>query len=254
MKQLEEVSENIKIRRDILNYLYQDFKNSKRYTEGEILLKTMDREKNEIYPNLHYLEGKDLVNVIWRPSGFPVVKITASGIDLLEDESEFNQKFPPSINYDSSIHISDITGDITGIGISGSNNVIEKNIQISDSFNIENNLLSNLPQTYADAFKNFNENISDQFKQNNISEEKSKEVNNTITELVKETQGLKPDQEPKLLKQQKWREKFFKVLENILPVLPKTAETIATFTPLAPFSKIIGNAIEKIVEEVQKEV
>ena len=82
----------------------------------------------------------------------------------------------------------------------------------------------------------------------------AKEVNNTITELVKETQGVKPDEEPKLLKQQKWRERFFKVLENILHILPKTAETIAIFTPLAPFSKLIGNTIEKVVEEVQKEL
>jgi DNA-binding PadR family transcriptional regulator len=253
MKQLAE-SDNIKIRRDILTILYQHFKNSERFTEGAVLLKAIGKEKNELYPNLRYLEDKDLVNIIWRPGGFPVVKITALGIDLLEDESEFNQKFPLSINYDSSIHISDITGDITGIGISGSNNVIEKNIQISDSFNIENNLLSTLPQKYADAFKKFNENISYQFKQNNISEGKAKEVNNTISELVKETQGVKPDEEPKLLKQQKWRERFFKVLENILHILPKTAETIAIFTPLAPFSKLIGNTIEKVVEEVQKEL
>jgi hypothetical protein len=36
--------------------------------------------------------------------------------------------------------------------MAGDNNVIKKDIQISDSFNIENNLLSKLPKEYADAF------------------------------------------------------------------------------------------------------
>jgi len=42
-------------------------------------------------------------------------------------------------------------------------------------------------------------------------------------------------------------------LKNVLPVLPKTAETVAMFTPLAPFSKIIGETVEKVVAGVQKE-
>jgi hypothetical protein len=62
------------------------------------------------------------------------------------------KNFPLSINYDSSIHINGITGDIIGVGTSGDKNVIKKDIQISDSFNIENNLLSKLPKEYADAF------------------------------------------------------------------------------------------------------
>jgi hypothetical protein len=72
--------------------------------------------------------------------------------------------------------------------------------------------------------------------------------------LAKETETITPNEELYILKQQSWKEKFFRVLKNVLPVLPKTVETIAAFTPLAPFSKIIGESVEKLVEGVQKEV
>ena len=38
----------------------------------------------------------------------------------------------------------------------------------------------------------------------------------------------------------------------MLKVLPQAAETAATFTPLAPFNKIIGKGVEQVVEEISK--
>jgi len=241
------------IRRNILDFLYKNFKNSKLYVEGEDIIKGLNNNKQDIFTNLRYLEDKGLVYAIWRTGGFPVIKITSSGIDLIEDESEFNRKFPIAVNYDSSININNVTGDITGVGISGSNNIIKKITKISDSFNIKNDL-SNLPNEYANAFKNFLENIDTQIQKYNINEKNKEDIHNSIDDLIKETKGVSPNTEPGLLKQQNWKEKFFGVLKNILPVLPKTAETITMFTPLAPFSKIIGNTVEKVVAGVQKEL
>jgi len=39
-----------------------------------------------------------------------------------------------------------------------------------------------------------------------------------------------------------------------LKVLPKTAETVAAFTPLAPFSRLIREATQSVIEAIQKEV
>jgi hypothetical protein len=38
----------------------------------------------------------------------------------------------------------------------------------------------------------------------------------------------------------------------VLSVLPEAAEIGATFTPLAPFSKIIGKVIQQIVDAMAK--
>ena len=39
----------------------------------------------------------------------------------------------------------------------------------------------------------------------------------------------------------------------MLNVLPKTVETVSAFTPLAPFSKLIGEGVQQLVEAIQSE-
>ena len=46
--------------------------------------------------------------------------------------------------------------------------------------------------------------------------------------------------------------KTVSVVQKILNVLPEAAETAATFTPLAPFSKLIGRGVEQIVDAIGK--
>ena len=38
----------------------------------------------------------------------------------------------------------------------------------------------------------------------------------------------------------------------MLKVLPEAAETAATFTPLAPFSKLIGKGVKQLVDAIAK--
>ena len=39
-------------------------------------------------------------------------------------------------------------------------------------------------------------------------------------------------------------------IQKVLDVLPKAAEIAATFTPLAPFSKLIGKGVIQIVDAI----
>jgi hypothetical protein len=41
------------------------------------------------------------------------------------------------------------------------------------------------------------------------------------------------------------------VIQKVLDVLPQAAETGATFTPLAPFSKLIGKGVQGIVDAIK---
>ena len=128
------------------------------------------------------------------------------------------------------------------------------NNNISGTVSINNQILDRLPEEYSNAFKEFTEKINEKIKRNYIIPEKVEPIQESINELAKETEAISPNEVPSILKQQTWKEKFFRVLKNVLPVLPKTAETIAAFTPLAPFSRIIGESVEKLVGGVQKEV
>ena len=79
-------------------------------------------------------------------------------------------------------------------------------------------------------------------------------TNNDLNELAKEVQDVKPDEKVNIIKQKTVNSKFSIFSAKVLKVLPKTAETIAGFTPLAPFSKIIGESVQDLVEALQKEI
>ena len=154
------------------------------------------------------------------------------------------------------VNISNVGGDVIGTNVTGTGNIIGKdiNVDISGTVSINNQILDRLPEEYSNAFKEFTERINEQIKRNSVIPQQVEPIQESINELAKETEAISPNKEPSILKQQSWKEKFFRVLKNVLPVLPKTVETIAAFTPLSPFSKIIGESVEKLVEGVQKEV
>ena len=65
-----------------------------------------------------------------------------------------------------------------------------------------------------------------------------------MEELAKEVQDVKPEkegeQEIDYAKQVNIEAKTVGVIQQVLNLLPEAAETAVTFTPLAPFSKLIG--------------
>jgi hypothetical protein len=42
------------------------------------------------------------------------------------------------------------------------------------------------------------------------------------------------------------------LIQRVLKFLAQEVETAATFTPLAPFSKLIGKSVEHLIGEVSK--
>ena len=152
------------------------------------------------------------------------------------------------------IHIGNVGGDVVGVGVSGSGNIIGKNIDISGSVNISNQQLQNVPTEYANSLKSFSETLNQQLKANNVPPDKVKPIQESINELVKESEGIKPDQQIGIIKQSNLKSKLINIAKHVMTVLPKTTETVAAFTPLAPFSKLIGEATQHLVEAVQKEI
>ena len=91
-------------------------------------------------------------------------------------------------------------------------------------------------------------------KEHNISQEKAAPVQESINELVKEVKGIKPEEKINIERKEDIRAKITKVAIRLLNILPKGAEVVTAFTPLAPFGKIIGKRVEEIVNAIQEEI
>ena len=138
----------------------------------------------------------------------------------------------PILENDRGIHIDNVDGDVIGVDVSGSGNVIGKGITISGTISINNQQLAKMPDEYAKALRDFSESINQQIKTHNIPQSLVVPVQESVDELIKETEGVKPNQEHGILKKTELRIKFVNVAKNVLEILPKTAETVAAFTPL----------------------
>ena len=123
--------------------------------------------------------------------------------------------------------------------------------------NVSQQELAKIPvPEYANALKEFSESVNQQLKGRQIPEEKVKDINNNLNELAKEVQDIKPGEEEQqqidYVKQTQIESKTATTIQKVLDVLPEAAETAATFTPLAPFSKLIGKGVRQIVDAITK--
>jgi hypothetical protein len=87
------------LRRRILELLYDRFRAFPyASTELELLEDQCNTSCRELNWNLVYLEKSGLLELAKTPESFPYVAsgaaLTARGIDLVEDETEFDRKFP----------------------------------------------------------------------------------------------------------------------------------------------------------------
>ena len=152
-----------------------------------------------------------------------------------------------------------IGGDVVGVNVTGDKNIIGKNMNVSQTnteikeITINQQILSKLDQEYANAFKQVTETLNNQIKQSkDVKPEQVVEIQNSLEDLAKETEGLKPNEQPPEEKKKTWKEKFKVFAKYAIKALPKTAATLALFTPLtAGFSKQIEDGLQPIVEGMQ---
>jgi hypothetical protein len=72
----------------------------------------------------------------------------------------------------SGIHIGDVGGDIIGVDIKGSGNIVGKNIIVKSE------QLQKIPTGYADSLQAFTDALNREFKANNVPPDKVAEVQN----------------------------------------------------------------------------
>jgi hypothetical protein len=153
------------------------------------------------------------------------------------------------------VSISGNTGDVIGVNVSGSGNFIAKNVVIgSGTINVDESKIQKVPNEYANALRKFSESINEELKGRQIPEDKVKAINGDLTELGREVEGVKPGEEDNVdyVKKLQVEGRTASLVQKILGVLPEAASTVARFTPLAPFEKIIGKTVQSIVDAVSK--
>jgi hypothetical protein len=166
-----------------------------------------------------------------------------------------NQHQELATDQNKSMSITGNKGDAIGVEFTGSGNIIGKQIVVgSGTINVSRQELSNINSEYANALKKFSETLNRQLEGKQIPEEQVKEINDSIREIDEEIQDLKPGQQLGEIKKSDIKSKLFRVAKNVLKVLPHAAETVALFTPLAPFSKVIGEGSCYLLEAIQKEL
>ena len=154
------------------------------------------------------------------------------------------------------IHISGVSGDIIGVGVSGEGNIVGKNVVIgSGSINVSDQRFAKIQNNeYVESLKNFSKTINERLNGRQISEDKLRMINNTINELAKETEDIEKGKrvsEIDYVKRTAIESKTATLVQQVLRILPTAVETAAAFSPLAPFSKLIGKGVQQIVDAVK---
>lgn len=144
--------------------------------------------------------------------------------------------------------ISNVRGDVFGSGASG---VVAKNI--SGNIHIGPGALDKMPEEYSHSLQVFSENINLLLQKYKVEPEKVEPVQKKIDELAAEVAEVGPQAEVDYEKEISLKAKLVSAAAGLARLLPKGAEVVAAFTPLAPFSKLIGEAVDVVVRNVVKE-
>jgi len=86
------------VRRMLLELLYRHYmRDPLRMVSSEEVVEETELTKHELTVNMHYLSDRGLAEMMrgYQPPWFSAVRITADGIDLVENEFEFSRRFPP---------------------------------------------------------------------------------------------------------------------------------------------------------------
>ena len=95
------------------------------------------------------------------------------------------------------VNISNVGGNVIGTNVTGTGNIIGKdiNVDISGTVSINNQILDRLPEEYSNAFKEFTERINEQIKRNSIISQQVEPIQESINELAKETETITPNED-----------------------------------------------------------
>lgn len=117
----------------------------------------------------------------------------------------------------------------------------------SNTITINLKEIENMDPKYRESLQDFVAFLNKGFQKDKISPNEIAQIQKEMDEFSKEAATLSSvvDNENK---KNSVRKKLKAIAESVVKVSPKIAETIASLTPLAPFSKLIGETFESMVQ------
>jgi hypothetical protein len=116
---------------------------------------------------------------------------------------------------------------------------------------IENRLLENMSKEYKDSLQLFIANLNNEFQNEKSPIEEGKQIQAKVNELADATTKLKDaivDED----KKQGIRNRLKDIAITLARASPNVAKTIVNLTPLAPFSQLIGETFENMIQTALK--
>jgi hypothetical protein len=160
-----------------------------------------------------------------------------------------------SHKHSNDIHISNTSGDVFGVGISGFENVIGHDVVGTREISLDVSSLSKIPTEYADCLKSFVEVINREFLTRSIRTSQIGTLQTRINEFIVLLADTNPRIRISFSKRRDLTAALVDIIKVIVAILPlETRYIISLFTPLSPIGSLIGENIGQLVEDVRREL
>jgi hypothetical protein len=170
------------------------------------------------------------------------------------NQEENENKMEEKLNFGNISNNINNVNELYGGQVIGQGHTTGKYAVGSGLINITGSELSRIDKQYAKIMRSFLDNLNEQFRENNIPQRETKEIQHEVLQFTKELENIKPDSQIGIVKKTNLRTRLVNIASYSLSILPKTMQVIAAFTPLAPFSNLIGENIDTLVKAIQQEV
>lgn len=151
------------------------------------------------------------------------------------------------------VNISGVGGDVVGGVVKGTGNIVGKEVTVSGTVTVNPDRLDRMAPEYAQSLQAFAEGLNQRLAEQEVPPEQMAEVNESVDALAAEAEDLPTEEPPTEEKKRGIWQRLAGVGRSLLKVLPDAAEAVTALTPLAPFGKIIGKAVDGVVAAVQDE-
>ena len=149
--------------------------------------------------------------------------------------------------------ISQTSGDVFGVGISGFANTIGSNVVTGEQVNLDAGSLSVISPEYSAGLKHFVKLINEELQKNNVSISQIAPFQSKLNRLVSSLQGIDPTTRVTFSKRRELTNELVDIINITIDILPKTSDIVLLFFPLSPLGILIEGSIEQLVEDVRKE-
>ena len=147
-----------------------------------------------------------------------------------------------------------IGGDVVGSGFQGNvQGLIAHTFTVHGDMILDGSTNQQSRNEYVQGVLAFGKGVEEQLKASPAPAEAVRPLQEATAELSQEAAKIEPEQPVSVSRKMSIRARLYAVAEGLLKVVPRTAEAVAALTPLAPFSKLIGEGLQEIVDALQRE-